>query len=598
MSDFLLVVGSGPRSAAWFEQGLRAAERSGTGTPHPPLERTDVRAAFWPRRCGQGTGIVTSGSRWLGAAGTWLCDDGTGSGDEAALLSALRPDRVAELAQRLDGFFVLATGNDRTAHIVTDPVGCHAAYVRSADGVTAIASSALWLAALDDTALDPIACQELLGTGVMFEDRTPFTAVRALPPAAVVAIDADGWRVTARTWSLRSIRPESLDGDTAVEAFGSAMLDGCRRVARVVQRPVADLTAGWDSRILCAFLRGAGVEFETTVTGPADSPDVRLSTRIAARLGLTHHPLQPGALPTLDEIERSLQLTDGLVNALGYARVFRVHEALSAQFGASLNGSFGEVARGYWWELLSPSPSANGRLDAELIARRRYAAGAPTLTLWSPAERLDPVAHFRGVVQRVDDELDDGPLGFRLDRTYLRMRMRCWQGRIASATDRLWPCLSPLVLRGGLELLLRTRTAERVDNRFARRVLQRFAPDLARMPLESGGPAAPMTLWNAWRFAPEVLRFAKRAALKIRGRRTYARTMEETSAPRLALWNDDRLHDLLDPTQMELGAHVDQHELRTLVDATRRPEFNHELLFGNLLGLELGLRRLRALRGV
>ncbi|MFO1053680.1 MAG: hypothetical protein U1F36_15805 [Planctomycetota bacterium] len=596
MSDFLLVVGDGPCAARWFEDGLRIARASGAGEPSCRIERSGVRAAVFARRAGSPGHAVEMGPSWLFATGTWFADDGLGRGDETALLGRCTREGMGSCARRLDGFFAIAGGDARSATLVTDPVGSHHVYVRQGDGAIAVAGSALWLAALDDTALDPLACQEFLATGVIYEDRTPFAAVRALPPASVIAIDGKGWRKQAHTWSLRGLRPESLDADEAVESFGSAMLDACRRIARVLDRPVADLTAGWDSRILCAFLLGAQVGFETTVTGSKDSADVVLSTRIAQRMGLRHHPLPLGAPPDLDEIERSITLTDGLLNALGYARVYRVHRELSQHFGASLNGSFGEVGRGYWWELLSPSPSAHARLDATRIAQRRYAAGAPALTLWPRPLRLDPVAHFAEVIARVDSDLDDAPLGFRLDRTYLRLRMRCWQGRIASATDRLWPCLSPLVFRSALEPLLRTRFAARDKNRLARMVLARFAPKLARMRLESGGPALPRTALNAWRFLPEAVGFAKKVALKLAGRRTHARTLEETSAPRLALWSDPRLRDLLDPTRMELGGHVDRDELRSLVDATRAPQFEHELLFGNLLALELGLRRLRELR--
>jgi hypothetical protein len=596
MSEFLVVVGDGPRAESWFERGLRAAERAGAGAPGREIRGTRVRVAAWPRRAKPGLAAASSGRRWLIASGSWFADDGTQVGDEAALLRALS-DRGAEaVASGLEGFFALVFGDDHEATIVTEPIGSRHVYVRDGDGVTAAGTSALVLAALDDTALDPIGCQEFLATGVMYEDRTPYAAVRALPPASVVALDAGRWRVSARSWSIRRLQPETLDAGEAVEAFGSAMLAVGRRLARAFARPVADLTAGWDSRILCAFLRGSAVSFETTVTGTDDEPDVVLSTRIAERLGLRHLVIPAGAAPDFDEILRSLTLTDGLCNALGYARVYRVHRELAQRFDASLNGSFGEVARGYWWELLGPAPAASAPLDAEHIARRRYAAGAPTLALWPTAERIEPVPHFAGVLRRLDGELADAPLSFRLDRAYLRMRMRCWQGRIASSTDRLWPCLSPLIFRSALEPLLRTKADARLRNRFARRVLARFAPDLARLPLESGGPALPMTPWNAWRFLPEAFGFAGKVVRKLTGHRTYARTLEETAAPRLALWRDDCVRDALDPQRMELSAHVDRGALAGLLAATRAPEFEHELVFGNLLALELGLRRLRTLR--
>ncbi|MBI5853546.1 MAG: hypothetical protein HZB39_21260 [Planctomycetes bacterium] len=593
MTDFLVVVGNGLGADAWFERGLRAAANAGSGAPTFDVRGPRVRAAAWARRNRSGGGTAVDRERWLIASGTWFSDDGTSSGDEAQLLRASKERDPASIGNGLEGFFALAHGDRTTATIVTDPMGCRHVYARAENGIAAAGTSALVLAALDTTALDPVGCQEFLATGVMYEDRTPYAAVRALPPAAVIALDGGTWQLRARTWSIRSLDPETLDANEAVEAFGSAMTAVCRRVARALPRPVAELGAGWDSRILCAFLRKADVGFETTVTGRPDDVDVVLSSRIARRVGLRHHVIPAGAPPDFDEIVGSITLTDGLCDALGFARVHRAHAELSRSFGASLDGSFGEVARGCGWELLGSRPADLASLDAEPIARRHYAADATPLALWSPTERLDPLPHFTALVRRLDAELECGPRSFRLDRLHLRMQMRCRHGRIAGSTDRHWPCLSPLSFRSALEPLLRTRASARRNNRLARAVLARFAPDLARLPLATGGTAMPRTPWNAWRFAPEALRFAK----QFLGRPARARTIEESAAERLSLWSDERVHDLLDARRMALGDHVDREALAALVKATRAPSLEPESLFGNLLALELGLRRLKSMRG-
>jgi hypothetical protein len=594
MADFLIVVGEGPPAERWFARGLAAAAALGAGPPTGRLERATVRVASFARRNGHGgSALAVDGPRWALSAGTLL---GTVPGAEPSRkLAAAGLDRTLAAA---DGFFALATGGEaEPTRLATDAIGSHQVHARSAPGLCAVAGSALWLASLDDDALDPIGCQEFLATGVIYEDRTPWAAVRALPAASVLELRPGGWRRERRWWSIESLEPGSLRGAAAVEAFGTAMLDTCARVGAGCERPVSDLTAGWDSRLLTAFLLEAGVRFETTVTGPADSPDVRLSKKIADALGLAHHVLPLGAPPTADEVFDAIPLTDGLVNAVLYARVLRVHRALSERFDTSLNGSFGEVARGYWWEILRPSPDHLGPLDGAAIARARYAAGAAPVGFWPVAERLDPVPHFADLVARTDRDLPGpSPLAFRLDHTYLRLRMRSWQGRIASSTDRLWPCLSPLIARPALEALLRIPAAERLHNRFARQVLSRHAPRLAALPLESGGPALPRTLTNAWRFTPELWRLAQRAGRKLLGRRTYARTLEETAGPRLALLQDERIRAALDPERMALGDAVDRDALRRTLAAMRSPDWSEELAFGNLLALELGLARARELR--
>lgn len=598
MADFLLVVGDGTTAERWFATGLATARAHGAGEPAATLVRDDLRIAAWHRRAGApGARLVQDpapNGRWLLASGTWWGAAGLHHGNEGQLLDRITSTDLERTVARLDGFFALATGDGTRVRVATDAIGSHHVHARSAAGATAVAGSALWLAALDPTPLDPIGCQELLSTGVIYEDRTPWAEVRALPPASIVDVTARGTRDVRRWWSIDSLEPESLHGDAAVDAFGAAMLDACASIGRAHTSLVSDLTGGWDSRLLAGFLLRAGVPFATTVAGPPQSPDVVLSRRIASAIGLAHHPFSLGGLPTADEVLDGATLTDGLVNAIGYARVLRVHRELCARFGASLNGSFGEVARGYWWEILSPSPDSVGALDPAVIARLRYAGSAPRLDLWPARERLDPIPHFTDLVARIDGQLPGHrPRSFRLDHTYLRLRMRSWQGRIASSTDRLWPCLSPMMARPALEALLRTATRDRCRDRFARRVLARHAPKLAAMPLEQGGPALPRTWRNAWRFAPELLRFAQKVARRATGRRAYATTLEETSAPRLALWQDERIGDLLDPDRMVLAEHVDRDALRRTIAEMRQPVSTHDLTFGNLLALEIALRRAR-----
>jgi hypothetical protein len=589
VADFLIVTGSGAEAERWFESGLRIAASQGFGAPTRTIHRPELRAAVFERRASaRAPDLVEDGHRWALVAGTCLVP-------RAA--SALLAEGLEAVAARADGAFAIARGDEHGAELATDPIGTHHVHVRAGRGVTAVAGSALWLAALDDDALDETACEEFLATGVIYEDRTPWRSVRALAPATRHALDADGAHPVGRTWRPEDLEPDSLQGSAAVDAFGAAMLDACTKLGACIERPVADLTAGWDSRLLCGFLMRSGLPIETTVTGPADGADVVLSKRIAAHLGLQHLVLPLGVPPTAEEVLDAATLTDGLVSAVSYARILRVHRTLSARFGASLNGSFGEVARGYWWEILRPSPGHRGPLDPAAISRARYAAGAPDLGLFGDGGRRGPVDHFTDLVARTDRVVTGQvPMSFRLDHTYLRLRMRSWHGRIASSTDRLWPCMSPMASRGALEALLRIPTAERISNRFARRVLAQFAPRLARLPLESGGPALPRTLTNAWRFTPEALGFARRAFKKLTGQRTYARTLEETSGPRLALLSDDRISDRMQASTMALGDHVDRERLAAVLTAMRAPEWPHDLAFGNLLALELALERARELR--
>ena len=166
----------------------------------------------------------------------------------------------------------------------------------------------------------------------------------------------------------------------------------------------------------------------------------------------------------------------------------RIHRDLSQQFQISINGSFGEVARGYWWELLAPHTGAHSKLDSHKLAVRRYALSSCSF-LFQAQRRINLVEHIQGVADRTIVGLEAHPNTFQMDVAYLRMRMQRWQGRIASSTNRIWPCLSPFMSRTVLETMLQTRFAARQRSRLIRLMLAKYKPRLAAYPLEHGNPA-------------------------------------------------------------------------------------------------------------
>ena len=97
----------------------------------------------------------------------------------------------------------------------------------------------------------------------------------------------------------------------------------------------------------------------------------------------------------------SLALTDGEYELLEYGRIAAIHRAHAQRgFSTSINGSFGELARGYWWELLFPWLGAVRPLDAKQLARKRYAAIAFDESAIEPNRRVDFREHMQEVIAR------------------------------------------------------------------------------------------------------------------------------------------------------------------------------------------------------
>jgi len=360
-------------------------------------------------------------------------------------------------------------------------------------------------------------------------------------------------------------------------------------VAQRFPNPVCDLTGGYDSRALVAGFLATGKKFATTVSGPDNSPDVLVSRGLAELMKLPHQHFPPQHARELADLQDAAALTDGEYDLVEYARTLAVHKALAAQFDASINGSFGEVARGYWWEILAPRTGKRTKLDPAKLARLRYVPRAYTASLFKPELRLDVITHFAGIVERSNSGVFSTPNTFQMDNAYLTMRMQRWQGRIASSTNQLWPCLSPFMFRPVLETMLQTRASLRQRSLLVREMLARFQPQLANYPLEHGYPAVPAGATNLHRFWPLAVYYGG----KVLQRTGWAkRRSSPQPTPRVQLWEDKQIQELLRPSTMKSAQLLELQPLADFLASSRRPGFTADKEWCRLLSLEHTLRRI------
>lgn len=475
-----------------------------------------LECAIFARRNGSGGELVGGpANAFVLITGTWLHLEGYGSGQAQRLLERFLTVGAARLARELEGFFfLLASNGDGDIFAITDLVGSHHAFCREVGGVTVLSGSSAVLAALAAYTLDEIGCQEFVRTGIIYERRTIYNQVRKLPPATILQYRQGRLIAENRYWDPHALAEQPLSLIDAADQLYEVGKNTVRKIAELYPRRLCDLTGGYDSRALGALLLGAGVEFDTTVSGTDDSADVKISRGLAQIAGLKHSQRQRSAELTDEDLERAFQLCDGEYDLHEYARIMRTHDAHSQRYDVTLNGSFGEVARGYWWELLTPNIGKREPLDSEKIARKRYAAAAKGAELFVAEKRLNLDQHFAAILDRNNRGLETLPNTLQLDYSYLNLRMQRWQGRIASSTDQIWPCVSPFMFRSILEIMLRAEPRARHRSLLVRAMLARHYPKWAAYPLEHGYPAEPFGLRNAWRFAPLFGFYGKKVACK------------------------------------------------------------------------------------
>jgi len=502
---FLFVPVAGQTEAPGFEKGVRALSRFKGVQITDSAISTTASLTVAPATSATDKRIARSGDDqvWIADFGTWLPLPAAPGRDAAWLVEQYLAHGAAGLARQLQGFFaiIIVDQRQRQAHVVTDRCGSIHVYWRELEEGHAVSLSSAVLAMLGGAQLDPVGVHEFIATGIIYEDRSLWQGIRKIGPATVITFDKVGVRAQPY-WEFSAVRPESLDLAEAVEQTHHALVSVLKALPSGAKPPVSDLTGGYDSRFLLSGLVEAEHPFTTTVSGTADHPDVTVAAGIAAELGLQHQHIPSKQVPTPEEFDAALRMTDGEYDAFDYARILATHRRLSAGHSMSLNGSFGELARGYWWELLWPRLAQRQPLDVAMVARKRFAAVGYNKSIFAPAAQLDLAAHMAAVAERAIAPITDFPNTSQMDCVYYTLRMQRWQGRIASSTNQLWPAFSPIGFAQVLNPILAAKASTRFRSLFVRATFARFSPRLANIPLEHGYPPMPANPLNLWRFSP------------------------------------------------------------------------------------------------
>jgi len=627
MSQFLIVQGRDPRAVREvFERGLAVFEAVHGTVPRAIAGDDTVgddtgaegttRVAVFARRLVPDAGLVRNDAtgEWALAAGTCVRSDGDGAGgrrfsDEDRALRSLGSallddgDSLAAAVRGLDGAFVVVAGSERTGDValLTDRAGALHAYHASDDGCALVSSSALVLAAITEAAFDPVAVRELLAAHSVFESRSLWAGIEKLPAASVVRLRGGAIVSERRWWSLgdacwgrsqHAAKPAEL-ADSVV-----ASLD-----ALLTAHPgaVLDLTGGFDSRILVAAALRTGLPFSTVVNGPESEANVVAASRIAAEFGLDHRNQVPGRdfpHPEFRHLEDACALGDGEANVFDYAPTMLAHTGTARSHGMAVNGSYGEVSRGYWWDVLGAHVWSRKRFDARRLALARFACD-PWVDEVALGRFPGTVAdHFTGVVERAVADLGGLPDVAKVDAVYLRLRMERWHGRIASLVAQLRPTAAPFAFRAPLEAALSMTPGARWGGRVARAVVERLEPALAALPMANGAPATPIRLTNVHRHGAHFAETAVRAGRVARRALHIPPTAAKPPAVWRAgdVWRLQELSDLLRPESMLTRDFFDEAALVRLVERTRADRAAPAATLGRVVTLELAARAVAAAR--
>jgi hypothetical protein len=446
--------------------------------------------------------------------------DKLGDATRGALIAGAwvrRSDHFSKLSDPadFDGQFAQIAWSPDTITLGTDPIGSLHLYVFQTDFGLLVSTSAVVIAALVEVPLHGPSLAEFITLGSVYGNKSLFEGVKKVAPAQRWTFAKTGAVSRETYWSVKDALPY-VTARQATEQLADSTQAVLKKIVARYPKPISDLTGGFDSRALFAATCASEIYPALTVSGLRHEPDVFIAQQLADHIGKQELRVIARPRPTRTAFERSALMTDGEFDGWEFASIAYIHANHAKDFSVSLNGSFGEVARGYWWELLWPNVTATKNFPFQKVAAGRYAAASAGDAVLAPAFRLNLTAHFTQLMGKVCDDMRGAPAATVMDAIYLRLRMQRWQGRIASSTAQIWPTLSPFGCRDPLTAMLSAPPSQRIRSGMARDFISYLAPDLARIPLEQGSPAERFTWNNAHRFLPLVSHYGQKVQHKLR----------------------------------------------------------------------------------
>ena len=384
---------------------------------------------------------------------------------------------VLDAAPDLCGHYFLALVHRPTGkcHAFVDGGGMSFGF-RTKDAVSTSFLDLARLLRLGRDDLDPDAMVEFLNTGMVFFGRTLFPPIQRIAWDQVVTFSAGGEVEVLRKPGDDIGAPPHADFVSHFAEIAADFRD---------ERCSLDLTGGVDSRLVAALLAHFGLDFEVTISGVDDHPDVVISRRLAAILGTEHH-LTPHRLDRLEaELPLLFRLSDGMQDVLRLHRLWQHNQRRIAR-GATLviNGDAGNFYKDFLWMQDFPFYHRKRSNLGRLYDFRIVSVPFPEKAL---APDYRPAS--RGLRSRILVGLEDH-VDSTNTRTYDRIsyyvKTQGGTGQfftLSSMIPYYIPLLETDMVRTGFHL----PRSVRFFNRFQRRLISQYYPAMANLPTPDHG---------------------------------------------------------------------------------------------------------------
>lgn len=521
-------------------------------------------------------GIERDGGAWCAVVGSMF---------------STRPAPRASLDD-VDGQFAAVRYDDRTneVQVFNDPFGMQALYVAERNGRSYVSTSATALARHLGASPDPLGAALFLRTGRQFGPLSHWQGIRRLDPGTVLTFSPAG--PTESTYWLPTV-DERVRGMSLTETADHCAYEVLSTIdERFAGEPCmqADLTGGFDSRLVTAALARLGMRFSTQTSGDSETADVRLARAVAQAGGFDWQweRLPDDWRPSIDDLRAASAWSDGTLEVLQLSDVLWRQQLRARSCELLVTGGGGEHFGPQPWlhEFLKAGRSRQINFDNYMSMRALTPMDLSVLRS-DPSDRVEKYMResLTGYASFLAGELNTT----QLDAVYVYRTVGHF-GAYRSASEAFvrseLPFYYKRIFTAGFSAHHRLRNGHRLH----RAVIGRINPTIGAVETERGGPAQRMRVGNAHRFGPYYWRLGKTAVRKVRRRSAHGGHEGVAEAGYRAAVRGMRAEGLLDPLTMRSGALYDSAALETLLTCAESPDFGGWGTVGRIVTLELTLQ--------
>jgi hypothetical protein len=497
----------------------------------------------------------------------------------------------------LEGQFALVTYEEQshTLTVATDPFGLFPLYHGSRGGTHYFSTSALAIARHLAAPPDVLGLFVFLRAGYHFGARTHWQGVERIEPGHRMVFAPHSVRVE-RYW-----RPEPDESVTrlnlqatarfcvhaCVDTFGKLYAD---------DEPVwADLTGGYDTRLLTAALSRAGARFRTNTVGPEWTEDVQIARMVAEAGDFEWTSLSPYVDVGDDfaaHFARALAAGHGHLDVLQLMGVLATHDAKRADLDRLLTGGGGEQFQYHTWLTEFAQAGRTTNVNIEKWVRMRLLATPVDTSIFAGYSASDVEGDLRDRCVSWIAPYRNEVNTLQLDLLYAYKVMGHF-GAYTGAASSVMRSELPFYMRPVALAGLSSGHRHRNGHRLMQHMIHELMPAVAAVRTTRGGPAQPMRLVNVHRFLPYYGRLASHLVTKATGVHVYSpRGQRRVPIPSEVRVAARKL--LGDARSFRSRALYRRDELEGLVADAAQPEFAHATLFGRIVTVEAALRAVDA----